>query len=268
MPVAALADRWGRRRMLLTGFTIFAVASLAALLAGSSGEVIAIRALLGIGGAMIMPATLSLIRALFPDARERAFALGLWAATAAVGGAVGPIVGGALLSAFRLARGLPRQRPAHGRRLRGRPGAAAGEPLGAAGPRRRGRCAAVGRRHGRRRVCRQAPRQGGPGPDDARRARRRRRAADHLRAALPAPGEPDAGGRAVREPGLPGRCAHRAGQQHGDDRAPLRRLAVVAGWSRAGARSSRASRCSRWPSAAWSARPWRPRSRPASAPAT
>jgi DHA2 family multidrug resistance protein-like MFS transporter len=49
---------------------------------------------------MIMPATLSLIRALFPDARERAFALGLWAATAAVGGAIGPIVGGALLSAF------------------------------------------------------------------------------------------------------------------------------------------------------------------------
>ncbi|MEV5001151.1 MFS transporter [Nocardioides sp. LML1-1-1.1] len=100
VPVAALADRWGRRRMLLTGFTIFALASLAALVARSAGEVIAIRALLGIGGAMIMPATLSLIRALFPDARERAFALGLWAATAAVGGAVGPIVGGALLSAF------------------------------------------------------------------------------------------------------------------------------------------------------------------------
>lgn len=100
VPVAALADRWGRRRMLLTGFVIFALASLAALFASSSGDVVAIRALLGVGGAMIMPATLSLIRALFPDARERAFALGLWAATAAVGGAVGPIVGGALLSAF------------------------------------------------------------------------------------------------------------------------------------------------------------------------
>jgi DHA2 family multidrug resistance protein-like MFS transporter len=100
VPVAALADRWGRRRMLLTGFAIFAVASLGALIARSPGDVIAVRALLGIGGAMIMPATLSLIRALFPDARERAFALGLWAATAAVGGAIGPIVGGALLSAF------------------------------------------------------------------------------------------------------------------------------------------------------------------------
>lgn len=100
VPVAALADRWGRRRMLLTGFAIFAFASLAALGARSAGDVIAIRALLGIGGAMIMPATLSLIRALFPEARERAFALGLWASTAAIGGAIGPIVGGALLSAF------------------------------------------------------------------------------------------------------------------------------------------------------------------------
>jgi len=100
VPVAALADRWGRRRMLLTGFAIFALASLAALVARSPGDVIAVRALLGVGGAMIMPATLSLIRALFPDGRERAVALGLWAATAAVGGAIGPIVGGALLSAF------------------------------------------------------------------------------------------------------------------------------------------------------------------------
>ncbi len=100
VPLAAVADRVGRRRMLLTGFAIFGVASLGARHARSPGDVIAVRALLGIGGAMIMPATLSLIRALFPDARERAFALGLWAATAAVGGAVGPIVGGALLQAF------------------------------------------------------------------------------------------------------------------------------------------------------------------------
>lgn len=100
VPLAALADREGRRRMLLTGFAIFALASLAALLARNPGDVIAVRALLGVGGAMIMPATLSLIRALFPDPQERAFALGLWAATAAAGGAIGPIVGGALLSAF------------------------------------------------------------------------------------------------------------------------------------------------------------------------
>ncbi|MEQ6903799.1 MFS transporter [Nocardioides sp. YIM 152588] len=100
IPIAALADRWGRRRMLLTGFAIFGVASLAVLVAQSPGEVIAIRALLGVGGAMIMPATLSMIRVLFPDPRERATALGLWASTAAVGGAIGPIVGGALLEVF------------------------------------------------------------------------------------------------------------------------------------------------------------------------
>lgn len=100
IPAAALADRWGRRRALMVGFTAFAVASAAVLFVDSSAEVIALRALLGLGGAFIMPATLSLIRVLFPDARERAFALGVWASTAAVGGAVGPIVGGALLEAF------------------------------------------------------------------------------------------------------------------------------------------------------------------------
>ncbi|WP_370289482.1 MFS transporter [Nocardioides sp.] len=100
IPFSALADRFGRRRALLVGFGIFAGASAGALVATSPGEVIALRVLLGMGGALIMPATLSLIRALFPDPRERAFALGLWASTAAVGGAVGPIVGGALLEAF------------------------------------------------------------------------------------------------------------------------------------------------------------------------
>lgn len=100
VPVAALADRWGRRRMLLTGFSIFGGASLLVLLADSPGAVIAVRVLLGVGGAMIMPATLSLIRVLFPDPRERALALGVWAAMASVGAAVGPIVGGALLQVF------------------------------------------------------------------------------------------------------------------------------------------------------------------------
>ncbi|WP_137292758.1 MFS transporter [Nocardioides dongxiaopingii] len=100
VPVSALGDRWGRRRMLLAGFTVFGAASLLVLVADSPGEVIAVRALLGVGGAMIMPTTLSLIRTLFPDARERATALGIWGAMAAVGGAIGPIVGGALLEAF------------------------------------------------------------------------------------------------------------------------------------------------------------------------
>jgi len=96
----SLGDRWGRRRMLVAGFTLFGVASLAVLVADSPGDVIAVRALLGIGGAMIMPSTLSLIRTLFSDPRERATALGVWGSVAAVGGALGPIVGGALLERF------------------------------------------------------------------------------------------------------------------------------------------------------------------------
>jgi len=77
VPLASLADRWGRRRMLLTGFTVFAAASMLVLLADSPGAVVAVRVLLGVGGAMIMPATLSLIRTLFADPRERATALGI-----------------------------------------------------------------------------------------------------------------------------------------------------------------------------------------------
>ncbi|MEV0586521.1 MFS transporter [Nonomuraea sp. NPDC050310] len=98
--VSALGDRWGRKRMLITGFAVFGLASVAVLWADSPAEVIAVRALLGVGGAMIMPSTLSMIRNLFTDARERATALGIWAAMAALGGALGPIVGGVLLEAF------------------------------------------------------------------------------------------------------------------------------------------------------------------------
>ncbi|MGI5167259.1 MFS transporter [Spirillospora sp. CA-253888] len=98
--LAAVGDRWGRKRLLITGFAIFGIASLGALAADSPGAVIAVRALLGVGGAMIMPSTLSMIRQLFTDPRERATALGVWATMAAVGGALGPILGGALLERF------------------------------------------------------------------------------------------------------------------------------------------------------------------------
>ncbi|QKE83337.1 MFS transporter [Arthrobacter sp. NEB 688] len=100
VPVTALGDRWGRKRMLVTGYAVFGVGSVAVLGADSASAVIAIRAVLGVGGAMVMPSTLSLIRALFPDARERTLALSVWGATAALGAAVGPVVGGALLEAF------------------------------------------------------------------------------------------------------------------------------------------------------------------------
>ncbi|GEE00550.1 MFS transporter [Gordonia spumicola] len=94
---SAVADRWGRKRLLLTGYTIFAVASLLVLVADSPNAVIAIRALLGVGGSMIMPTTLSLIRTIFSDTRQRAMALAMWSAIAGLGAAVGPLVGGLLL---------------------------------------------------------------------------------------------------------------------------------------------------------------------------
>lgn len=98
--VAALADRWGRRRMLVLGYAVFAVASLLVLLADSAESVIAIRALLGVGGAMIMPTTLSLIRVIFTDPKERATALSIWAAVSGLGAAIGPLIGGVLLEHF------------------------------------------------------------------------------------------------------------------------------------------------------------------------
>lgn len=95
-----LGDRVGRRRVLLFGYAIFAVASAVAAYAHTAGVLIGARALLGVGGAMIMPATLSVLRQVFPDRRERALAVGIWSAVAAVGAAAGPLVGGALLEHF------------------------------------------------------------------------------------------------------------------------------------------------------------------------
>ncbi|WP_210651435.1 MFS transporter [Nocardioides sp. SYSU D00065] len=100
VPVTALGDRWGRKRMLIAGYAAFAAGSLAILWADSATAVVAIRALLGVGGAMVMPSTLSLIRSVFADPRERTLALSIWGATAALGSAVGPVVGGALLERF------------------------------------------------------------------------------------------------------------------------------------------------------------------------
>lgn len=97
---AALADRWGRKRTLMLGYVIFAAASLIVLVADTAEAVIAIRALLGVGGALIMPTTLSLIRVIFTDLKERATALSIWAAVSGLGAAIGPLVGGLLLEHF------------------------------------------------------------------------------------------------------------------------------------------------------------------------
>ncbi|MER7752593.1 MFS transporter [Kitasatospora sp. NPDC097643] len=98
--MGALSDRIGRKRLLLTGAAAFGAASLLAAYAPGPGWLILARALLGVAGATIMPSTLSLIRALFPDDRERATAIGVWGAAATAGAALGPVVGGVLLEHF------------------------------------------------------------------------------------------------------------------------------------------------------------------------
>ena len=100
VPMGTLADRVGNRRILLTGLAVFGTASGLAAFAPSSAMLIAARVLLAVGGAMIMPCVLGIIRRTFEDEAERALALGLWGMVGAAGAAVGPLIGGALLEHF------------------------------------------------------------------------------------------------------------------------------------------------------------------------
>jgi DHA2 family multidrug resistance protein-like MFS transporter len=95
--MGGLGDRIGRRRLLLVGLGVFFAASAAIAFAASPAQLIAGRAALGVGGAMIMPSTLSVLRNVFTVERERTIAIGVWSAVASAGFALGPIVGGALL---------------------------------------------------------------------------------------------------------------------------------------------------------------------------
>jgi EmrB/QacA subfamily drug resistance transporter len=94
-----LGDRLGRRRLLLAGLAVILVASAATALVGTADQLIAIRGVMGLGGALLMPATLSIITNLF-DERERPRAIATWAAVSGMGFVLGPIVGGALLESF------------------------------------------------------------------------------------------------------------------------------------------------------------------------
>jgi EmrB/QacA subfamily drug resistance transporter len=96
----SLSDRFGRKGMLLAGLTVFGAASLAGAFTTSPAQLIAARAVMGLGAAMTFPATLSLISNVFTERRERARAIGLWGAIGGVAIALGPIVGGWLLEHF------------------------------------------------------------------------------------------------------------------------------------------------------------------------
>src|SRR5260221_8885025 len=96
----SLSDRFGREGMLLAGLTVVGAASLAGGFTTTSAQLIAARAVMGLGAAMTFPATLSLISNVFTERRERARAIGLWGAIGGVAIAVGPIAGGWLLEHF------------------------------------------------------------------------------------------------------------------------------------------------------------------------
>ncbi|QWF84772.1 MFS transporter [Amycolatopsis sp. CA-230715] len=99
LPAGALGDRYGRRAVLVIGLLVFAVSCAAPVFADSATWLITARALTGLGAAMIMPATLSIINASFPPER-RGRAIGVWAAVAGVGGLGGLILAGLLLQHF------------------------------------------------------------------------------------------------------------------------------------------------------------------------
>jgi EmrB/QacA subfamily drug resistance transporter len=99
LPMGALGDRFGRKGMLQGGLAVFALGSFLAVFATEPWHLIATRSIMGIGGAMIMPATLSIITNVFPP-QERAKAIAVWAGFAGAGAAIGPLLSGFLLEHF------------------------------------------------------------------------------------------------------------------------------------------------------------------------
>ena len=100
LSAGTLGDRMGHQRLLHSGLVIFAVGSLLAAYAPSPTVLICARALLGIGGAAMMPATLAILRLSFEHEQERSLAIGIWAAVASGGTAMGPLLGGLLLEHY------------------------------------------------------------------------------------------------------------------------------------------------------------------------
>lgn len=98
--MGTLGDKLGHKPLFISGLVVFGAASLFAAYSPAPSMLIAARALLAVGAAMMMPATLSIIRLTFTDERERALAIGIWAAVASGGAAFGPVMGGILLEYF------------------------------------------------------------------------------------------------------------------------------------------------------------------------
>ena len=99
LPAGALGDRFGRKGALLTGLVVFVLGSLLGSTADTAGQVIAFRATMGIGAALAMPATLSILTAIFPP-DERNKAIAIWSGFAGAGGAIGILSAGVLLEYF------------------------------------------------------------------------------------------------------------------------------------------------------------------------
>ena len=134
--MGVLGDRIGRRRMLLIGAAAFGAASVVAAFASSPETLIASRALLGVAGATLAPSTLSLIRNMFHDPRQRTVAIGIWVTSFSAGAAIGPLVGGILIEHLLVGLGVPAGRAADGAAAGGRPAAPARVPRAGAGPAR------------------------------------------------------------------------------------------------------------------------------------
>jgi EmrB/QacA subfamily drug resistance transporter len=100
LTTGSLSDRFGRKGALQVGIALFGIGSVLAAMATSANQLIATRAFMGIGGALIMPSTLSILTNVFRDPRERGRAIAIWAGFSGVGVALGPVTGGLLLKHF------------------------------------------------------------------------------------------------------------------------------------------------------------------------